>query len=291
MVTMAALTAPQPTTGWHRQTYDHSLFSSLREVVHRWELLRALIVRDLKVRYRSSVLGFLWSLATPLLQMLILTFVVKFAMHVTIPNLSVKILCGLITWAFFENCILDSCDCLLNQRDLVKKVYFPRATLPLSVVLGNLIHFALSVLVFLVWLAAVGCYPDPLYLLIIPLMIIQSLLLMGLGMIVATLHTFYRDIKFVLQALLRVFFFASPVMYPAALLRERLNGIELSPALLRFYMYNPMATIIESYRAALLGHHLPDMSLLLPIAAVSIIVFIIGCKLFLRHEWQFPEVI
>ncbi len=272
-----------------RQLYDHSLIGSLAEVIRRWELVRALIIRDLKVRYRNSVLGFLWSLVTPLLQMVILTFVVKFAMDVKIPNLSVKILCGLIAWTFFENGILDSCDCILNNRDLVKKVYFPRAALPLSVVVGNLIHFALSALVLLIWLAAIGCYPNRLFVFIIPLMIIQTLLLMGLGMIVASLHTFYRDIKFVLQALLRVFFFATPVMYPVALLHDKFG--RFSAALERLYMYNPMATIIESYRMALLEHQVPDMSLLLPIAAISLLLFIIGYQVFLRHEWQFPEVI
>lgn len=288
---MTAADSSQSETAWRRQTYDHSVRSSLVEVGRRWELVRALVIRDLKVRYRNSLLGFFWSLVSPLLEMVILTFVVKYAFHVDVPNLSVKILCALIAWSFFYNGILDSCDCLLNQRDLVKKVYFPRAALPLSVVLGNLIHFALSVVVLLVWLAAIGCYPDLLFLFIIPLMIIQTLLLMGLGMIVASLHTFYRDIKFVLQALLRVFFFATPVMYPAAVLGEKMRGIQLSPVMLRLYMYNPMATIIESYRTALLEHQVPDLSLLLPIAAVSVILFVIGYKIFLRYEWQFPEAI
>lgn len=274
---------------WRRQTYDHSLLSSLTEVSRRWELVRALVIRDLKVRYRNSVLGFFWSLITPLLQMVILTFVVKYAMDVPIANLSVKILCGLIAWTFFENGILDSCDSLLNNRDLVKKIYFPRPALPVSVVLGNLIHFALSAVVLLVWLAAIGCYPDRLFLFIIPLMIIQTLLIMGLGMIVACLHTFYRDIKFVLQALLRVFFFATPVMYPAVLLHDKLG--DFSVALERLYMYNPMATIIESYRVTLLDHQMPDMSFLVPVAAVSVILFVLGYRLFLRYEWQFPEVI
>ncbi len=279
----------QSTICWRRQVYSHSLLTSLAEVSRRWELVWALVVRDLKVRYRNSVLGFFWSLVTPLLQMVILTFVVKYAMDVPIANLSVKILCGLIAWTFFENGILDSCDSVLNNRDLVKKIYFPRPALPLSVVVGNLIHFALSTVVLLAWLTAIGCYPDRLFLFIIPLMIIQTLLLMGLGMIVACLHTFYRDIKFVLQALLRVFFFATPVMYPAALLHDKFG--DFSTTLERLYMYNPMATIIESYRSALLDHQVPDMSFLLPIAAASLILFIIGYKIFLGHEWQFPEVI
>ena len=162
-------------TSWCRQVYDHSLVGSLTEVGRRWELVRALVIRDMKVRYRNSFLGFLWSMVTPLLNMVILTFVVKFAFGVAIPNLSVKILCGLIAWTFFENGILDSCDSILNDRDLVKKVYFPRATLPLSVVVGNLIHFALSAVVLMVWLAVIGCYPDMLFLFITKKKIMNSL--------------------------------------------------------------------------------------------------------------------
>ena len=287
MVPMTTLNRSESMTSWHRQVYDHSLTSSLIEVGRRWELVRALVIRDMKVRYRNSFLGFLWSMVTPLLNMVILTFVVKFAFGVAIPNLSVKILCGLIAWTFFENGILDSCDSILNDRDLVKKVYFPRATLPLAVVVGNLIHFALSAVVLMVWLAVIGCYPDMLFLFIIPLMVIQTLLLMGLGMIVACLHTFYRDIKFVVQALLRVLFFASPVMYPAELLHKKFG--DFSAVIERVYMYNPMATIIESYRSALLEHQVPDMSFLLPIVVASVLLFIIGYKLVLRYEWQFPE--
>jgi len=277
--------------GLRRVRYDLGIWESLSEVTRRWELVRGLITRDLKVRYRNSVLGFFWSMLTPLLQMAILWFVVKFAMHVQIPNLTVKILTGLVAWTFFENGLQDSSDCVLNNRDLVKKIYFPRPALPLAVVSGNLIHFLLSLVMLLIVLAAVGDFPDPLFLFVVPLLLVQTLLIAGLGMILAAVHTFYRDIKFILIQLLRVFFFLTPVMYPAELLRQKISGALLEPWMLRLYMYNPMATIIEAYRDVLIEHRLPDMSFFLPIAVFSVLIFLVGYRVYQRFAWKFPEVI
>lgn len=274
-----------------RVAYTIGSWASLRELAARWELVRALVQRDLAVRYRKSALGVVWSLLTPLLQMVILTFVMKYALGVSEPNLSVKILAGLIAWAYFENALLDSADCIVNNRDLVKKIYFPRPALPLATVLGNTIHFCLSFVVLLLWLLLwVPDYRPTLQALwVLPLLVIQGLLLAGAGLLLAATHTFYHDIKFVLAQLLRVLFFLTPVMYTADLVRERLGAAAswLAPT----YMYNPMATLIESYRRVLFAHLPPEPALLVPVAALAVVVFLVGYKVFLRASWSFPEAI
>ncbi len=271
--------------------YTMGIGASLVEVAGRWDLVRALVQRDLAVRYRKSVLGVFWSLLTPLLQMAILTFVMKYALGVTEPNLSVKILAGLIAWAYFENSLLDCADCIINNRDLVKKIYFPRPALPLSVVLGNTIHFGLSFVVLMLWLLLwVPDYRPTLQALwVLPLLVIQGLMLAGAGMLLAATHTFYHDIKFVLAQLLRVLFFVTPVMYTAETIRVKLGAAAnwLAPT----YMYNPMATIIESYRRVLFEHQRPEMVLLLPVAAFAVVIFLVGYRVFLRASWSFPEAI
>lgn len=274
-----------------RVSYSLGVGQSLVELAGRGNLLRALVVRDLRVRYRNSALGFFWSLLTPLFQMVILTFVVKYAMQVTIPNLSVKILAGVIAWAFFESALLDSTDCIVNNRDLVKKIYFPRPALPLAAVLGNLIHFVLSLLVLCAWLfVMVPDYrPTVQALYLLPLIAVQTVMVAGLGLTLAALHTFYHDIKFALMQLLRVLFFLTPVMYPGALARERLT--EVAPWMGWAYMYNPMATLIESYRDVLMEHRPPEAALLLPIALFAVLVFVGGYRLFLWLSWRFPEAI
>jgi ABC-type polysaccharide/polyol phosphate export permease len=223
--------------------------------------------------------------------MAILTFVMKYALGVSEANLSVKILAGLIAWAYFENSLLDCADCIVNNRDLVRKIYFPRPALPLAVVLGNTIHFGLSFLVLMLWLLlwVPGYRPTVQALWVVPLVVVQGLMLAGLGMLLAATHTFYHDIKFVLAQLLRVLFFVTPVMYTADTIRLRLGAAAswLAP----IYMYNPMATIIESYRRVLFGHIPPEMTLLGPVAALAVVVFLVGYKVYLRASWSFPEAI
>ena len=276
-----------------RVVYDQGVLASLRELVSRWELLRGLVVRDLKVRYRGSLLGFFWSLLTPLAEMLVLTFVIKFAMRQSIPNLSVQILVGLVVWTFFFNGWLDACDCILNNRDLVRKIYFPRPALPLAGVLGNLLHLLLSTVVLLVWLLAAvpGYVPSVHAWWLLPVLVVQVLWVAGLGLMLAAAHTFYRDIKFILMQLLRLLFFASPIMYPASLLADKPLGAALPAWALRLYLYNPVAAVVEAWRAALLGHQAPDLTYLGPVAAAGLVVFAVGYHLYLKAAWRFPEAI
>jgi lipopolysaccharide transport system permease protein len=281
---------PAPAPALEQVRYQIGIWSSLRELASHWELIRGLIIRDLKVRYRNSVLGFFWSMLTPILQMAILAFVVKFAMQVPIENLTVKLLTGIIAWHFFENGLQDCADCVLNNRDLVKKIYFPRAALPIAVVIGNLIHFLLSLVVLLIWLAAVGDTPHRYFLYLFPLIILQTLLIAGLGLMLAALHTFYHDIKFIIIQLLRVFFFLTPVMYTADLLAGKLH-ITLPQWAFTLYMLNPMATLIESYRTTLIGHQSPQWVFFLPVAVICLVMFIVGYHLYLKLAWRFAEAI
>jgi ABC-type polysaccharide/polyol phosphate export permease len=271
--------------------YTIGIVASLREVAGRWDLVRALVRRDLAVRYRKSALGVLWSLLTPLIQMVILTFVMKYAGGMTEPNLSVKILAGLVAWAYFQNSLQDCTDCILINRDLVKKIYFPRPALPLATVLGNTVHFGLLLLVLLLWLLlGVPDYrPTVQALWILPLAVIQGLMLAGLGMLLAATHTFFHDVKFMLMQLLGVLYFLSPVFYPASVMLPRLAKVGSWASVA--YMYNPMATIIESYRRILFQHARPELTFLLPVAAFAVVIFLVGYRVFLRASWQFPEAI
>lgn len=285
-----AVADPLPSPPLEQIRYQIGIWGSLRELATHWELIRGLVIRDLKVRYRGSILGFFWSMLSPILQMAILTFVLKFAMHVPIENLTVKLLTGIIAWEFFANGLQDCADCVLNNRDLVKKIYFPRPALPLSVVIGNLIHFLLSLAILILWLAGVGDYPHRHFLYLFLLVPLQTLLIAGLGLLLAALHTFYHDIKFIIMQLLRVFFFLTPVMYTADLLSGKL-GMTLEPWQVAVYMANPMATLIESYRVTLIGHQSPDWTFFLPISAACVLLFLLGYHVYLKLAWRFAEAI
>lgn len=251
---------------------------------HR-DLLYELIGRELKVRYRRSALGFLWSLITPIYQIIIYTVVLKYVMGWGPKNLSVSILTAIIPWTFFSVGVLNSCSAVMRYRNVVKKVYFPRQMLPLATVMANLIHLVLSaVVLFGLFLAIPVAFTSSFFFLIV-LVAGQTLLVAGLGFIVACLHTFYQDVEYALTNLMQVGMFLTPVIYPFSML----NG---QPDLYRtLYYLNPMAVYTEGWRGCLLRNELPDPYYLAIALGVSFVTFLIGLALWRRYEWRFPEVI
>ena len=132
------------------------MLKELSELYKYRDLLMQLVVRDLKVRYKNSILGFFWSLANPLVLVATITVVVKYVMRVDIPNYSAYLLVAYLPWMFFQMSLMDASQAVLMHHDLLKKVYFPREVLPLSMVLANLAHFLLAIAVFFVYLLIIG---------------------------------------------------------------------------------------------------------------------------------------
>lgn len=251
---------------------------------HR-DLLYELVGRELKVRYRRSVLGFLWSLLTPIYQVVIFTFVLKYIYPVAIKNLSVNILAAIIPWTFFSVSVLNSCSAIMRYRNVVKKVYFPRQMLPLATVFSNLIHLVLSLVVLFVVFLVIPVRFDAAFLWLGVLIVGQTLLVAGLSFMTACAHTFYQDVEHALTNLMQVAMFLTPVLYPFYLLNDW-------PDLYRtLYFLNPMAVYAEGWRSVLLTHQLPDPAYLLIALGVSLVCFLAGLAMWHRYEWRFPEVI
>src|SRR5438067_5070387 len=131
-----------------------TLLADLKELWRYRELLIILVQRDLAVRYKNTIFGFAWSMINPLLQVIVITVVLKYALRIDVPNYSAYIFCAFLPWSFFQLGLLDASTSLLFNEPLIRKVYFPREVIPLSLVISNLIHFALATLVFLVFMAA-----------------------------------------------------------------------------------------------------------------------------------------
>lgn len=276
------------------------LAESIRELSDYRDLLRELIGREMKVRYRRSALGFLWSLITPLYQIVIYTFVFKYIMHVQGKNLSVSILVGLIPWTFFSVGVLNSCSAVMRYRNVVKKVYFPRQMLVLATVASNLVHLLLSMGVLLIVFLAVPIHVNALVWFLIPLVILQTLLVSGLGLISCVAHTFYGDVEYILTNLMQVAMFASPVVYSLVDLTPQGRVVEKiatwPEAAQILYKLNPMTIFTQGWRDILLPlenypPHYPDPMWLAIAAGVSVAVFVIGLLVWQRYEWRFPEVI
>ncbi len=236
--------------------------SEFFEVVRHREVLWNLVRRNLRVRYKNSVLGFAWSLLNPLMQIAVWYFVFKILFRRPEPNFMALLVTGFLPWLFFSQTILDSTACVTQEMALVKKAYFPRTILPLSALLSNLIHLGFAFIVLLGLFAAWRVDLTVYYLWVIPATILIALFAYGLSAMLAAWSVFYADVKFIVGNLLGLWFFLTPVLYPIHLV---LNGSIKTPnnwleifinehllLLKKLFMLDPLTIAVEGYRSALL---------------------------------------
>jgi len=272
----------------------------LREFARYRELVQNLIVRDLKVRYRNSVLGFFWSLLNPLAQVFIITLVFKFVIRIGFPNYSAYVLAGFLPWTFFQMAILDASQSLIHHGPLLKKVFIPREAVPISIVLSNLIHFGLALCVLFVYMAVLGVPFTWKLLLLPPVIFFHFLLTLGLGLLVSCANVFYEDIKYLMTVALNLMYYMVPVLY----VLEQLASIPPRfpwlyahrETVLFIYQLNPLAVWITAYRRILLppvpesiGHAPVEPLTLVPAALLSAATAFLGYAVFNRYKWEFAE--
>jgi ABC-2 type transport system permease protein len=236
----------------------------MTEITELWryrEVMWNLVRRNLKVRYKNSVLGFFWSLLNPLMQIAVWWFVFKVILESTEPNYTATLITGFLPWLFFSQTVLDSTMSVTQEISLVKKAYFPRAILPLSTVLSNLIHlgFAFIVLLalFAIWRVDMNVY----WLLVIPSTLLIAVFAYGLSAMLAAWSVFYADVKFIVGNLLGLWFFLTPVLYPLYLvLNKQMQAhnwllslvARMLPLIKKAYLADPVTIGILGYRSALL---------------------------------------
>ena len=269
----------------------------LGELYRYRDLVLNLVVRDLKVRYKSSVLGFLWSLLNPLLMMLVFAVVFTLLMpNQTIAHFPIFLLSGLLPWNFFRTAVMGSVGSIVSNAHLVKKVYFPREVLPISTVLSNAVNFmlALVVLFAMLFVAGLGLTRWSLWLPVI--MAVQIVFTLGLAFILATVNVFYRDTAVIMEVVIQAWFFMTPVFYPIDILPASrvLLGVEL-PLRRLVYILNPMASIIANYRTVLYGSidgappGPPGLDFFSRTAVSALLVLLVGYLLFARYARVFGE--
>lgn len=271
------------------------MLSEFAEVYRYRELLLNLVMRDLRVRYKNSVLGFFWSLVNPLVQVATITVVFKYILHASGRDYSAYLLCAFLPWTFFQMSVLDSAMSVLFHGNLVKKTYFPREILPASIVLSNLVHFVLALVVFFVYLLVIGSPIRITWLLLPIVVLIQLLLNMGIAFFISCLNVFYEDVKYLATVVLNLLYFGLPIMYMV----EQVQNAERFPAWLVTLLYyvNPLPMLLTTYRKILLPpynyeaiHDMPMNYGYLALAGVtSLIIFLAGYAYFNSKKWYFAE--
>jgi len=264
------------------------LLRNLRQLFRYRGLIQSLVARELKARYRGSVLGFLWSFITPLLLLLIYTFVFT----VIMPNrnelaqpYAVFMFCGILPWNWFSSSLMEASGSLVAGGNLIKKVLFPAEILPLVNVLANMVHFFLGLLILAVFLIVYRHWPDPAGLVWFPVAIlIQLVFTSGLALFLAALTVHYRDIRDLLSNLLMFWFFATPIIYPWQ-----------DPNVSRFkwlFDLNPFTHLAVSYQEILffygpVGH----AKWLVALGVASVGIFLGGYWFFDRLRDSFAEAV
>lgn len=267
----------------------------LREIWKYRGLLMELVRRDLKLRYKNSIGGVLWSLVDPLLKILTITLMMKFIQARPIASYSAYLFI-IFLWNFIAVSITDGCYSILSNAALVKKVYFPRAILPLVSVIGNLFHFGIAFFFTILYFFVLGTYPQQLgwkFWLVIPIVACAFALSLGLSLIAAYLNVFYEDVKFIVGSLLQLNFFVLPIFFTI----EQVNA----KGYLDVYLLHPVHALVVTYQRALLPA--PQVKIgttvLAPVGIpwtffllamlTSFLVLAFGFLLFERNKWEMCE--
>ncbi|MCB0179213.1 MAG: ABC transporter permease [Anaerolineae bacterium] len=253
---------------------------NLQTVNYLRDLLYELVNRDMKLRYKRSALGIVWSLLNPLAQLLVFTFVFGVVLPLDIPNYPLFVFTGLLVWNWFQSALFQASDCIVANPDLIRRPGFPVPVLPVVTITTHLIHFLLAVpilLGFLVWSQS----PMTTALLFFPVLIIlQFLLILSLSYVMAALQVIFRDMQYLLGIILTLTFFMTPIFYDASAIPETYRVI---------YALNPVVQLVTAYRAMFLYGQIPNLLPLLIIGLASLSLLYVSYTIFIQTSYRFVE--
>ncbi|MDP1809422.1 MAG: ABC transporter permease [Actinomycetota bacterium] len=272
------------------------MVDQLKSLFKYKELLLNFAKKELKVKYKNSVLGFFWSLLNPILMMIVFTVLFTVSpLRVAakgIDNFPIFFLAGLLPWNFFNATVVGSTTSIVGNGALIKKVYFPRELLPISIAVANLVNFALELLVLIVFVLGSGLFLTrflgfykflPILLVLLPILFVFTL---GVSLMAASLNVYFRDIQHIIGIILMVLFYSTPIIY------------KFNPGMFGkfgiIYMLNPMADIVLSFKSILYGNAdnvlaVPNWHYMAYSAAAASIMFLLGYIVFIRLEPDFAE--
>ncbi|MDJ0849061.1 MAG: ABC transporter permease [Myxococcota bacterium] len=251
-----------------------------RSLIYRRDLLRELVARDMKIRYKRSFLGVGWTLVNPLAQLLVFDFVFRVLFRADTPNFSAFLFIGIVSWSWFSSALLQGTSAILENRDLIRQPGFPSALLPNVTVASHLIHYLITLPIVFVLLLLNGILPGTHVLWLPVLIALQYGLTLALAYLVASLHVSFRDTQYLLGIALMLGFFMTPILYTMSIVPE---------TYLPLYEFNPMAHLIEAYRAVLLYGDAPDLDVLETLTWVTAAALLVFYLYFRRASSSFAE--
>lgn len=244
------------------------------------------IQREFQLKYRNSLLGALWNLINPLVMILIYTIIFSQVMHARLPGIdstfaySIHLCAGVLTWNFFAETTTRTQNVFLEHANLIKKINFPRICLPVIVVMSSLLNFLIIFSLFLIFLVLSGNFPGWVAMAFMPVLLIQIIFSVGLGVSVGVLNVFFRDIGHLLNIFMQFWFWLTPIVY----------SVEALPKPIQHWLYlNPMASLITAYQQILVMGQYPVWTRLLPTLMLSLLLLIFGFWLFRKHVGEMVD--
>lgn len=267
----------EPSQGW--------VALKLRELWRYRELLYFLTWRDIKVRYKQTLIGGAWAILQPVLTMIV--FSLFFGGLAKMPSDGVPYpifsYAALVPWTLFANGMTQSSNSLVGSANLIKKVYFPRLIVPLASVMSNVVDFVLAFAVLIIMMLVFGIVPTE-NIIWLPLLVLLALITsLGVGLWLSAMNVQFRDIRYVVPFLVQLWLFVTPIAYPSSLITNDLLKL--------LYAINPMAGVVEGFRWALLGTQTAPGGVILVSALAAVILLVSGAYYFRRMERSFADVV
>lgn len=255
----------------------------IKELYQYRELLKTSIKKEIRGKYKASVLGVLWSFINPLLQVLVYAIVFPYLLRATSDNYIVYLVTGIIPWTFFQTVLSNCVSCIKSNSAIIKKVYFPRIILPISTMCSGLINFFISCIIILIfsviWRTGISWH-----IIFVPLIaIIEGIFVLGLGLILCSIAAYFQDLEYIVTFLTQLLFYGTPIVYELS----QFGGS--GSLLVRLVSLNPLTTIMNSYRDVFLYHVTPNMMALGVVALISLAILVIGYFVFTKLEKGFAE--
>jgi len=251
-----------------------------KELYNYRELLKTNIKKEIRGKYKGSWLGVLWTFLNPLLMLAVYAFVFPYILRVDVDNYTIFMIVALIPWNFFTTAINTGTSSVYINGNILKKVYFPREIIPLSVTTAQLINFLITCLIMFGFILFSGVGFSIHFLLFPLLVLIQYLITLGINLILSAVNVFVNDVTHFVQVALTLGFYATPVVYKADMLPDKYQWVMHA---------NPLGVLVEAYRSILYYHRMPDMKWLSIWAVLSVIILVFGYLIFKKLEKTFVE--
>jgi lipopolysaccharide transport system permease protein len=249
-------------------------------LVHTRDVLRELIARDVKLRYRGSYFGMAWTLLNPIAELVVLSFVFGAVLPLQIPNYAAFLFTGLLVYTWFQTSLFNATGAIVGNRDLIRRPNFPLSVLPIVSVASTMLHFLMSLPVLFALLLWNGVHLTSALLALPALMAVQFIQILALAYPLAAVNVWFRDTQYFLKVGLQLLFFMTPVLYESR---------SIPPQYQAFYQLNPMVGVIDGYRDVIVRGVLPPLQSWLTLLGVSTVLLLLGLAAFKRASHHFAD--